>query len=487
MLFVTRPVRADSRERPDGGIEKGWFMVLVLDKRGKPLMPCTERRARLLLSRGRARIHRLVPMVIRVSDRTEASCSLQPLRVKLDPGSKITGMALVRDTDTLDAASGEIKRRATVLMLLELAHRGREISQALTARRGMRRRRRSTLRYRAPRFLNRGNQPPGWLAPSLQHRVNTTLSWVKRLKRWAPVAAISSELVRFDTQALQNPEISGIEYAQGTLFGYEVREYLLEKWGRACAYCDAEGVPLQIEHLCCKARGGSNRVSNLALACGPCNQKKGARAVEDFLAHDEKRLARISSTAQKPLRDAAAVNSTRSALVNALKNLGLPVETSSGGRTKFNRSRLGVLKTHALDAACVGQVDELRGWRIGVLNVKATGRGSYQRTRLNQYGFPRGYLLRAKRVHGFATGDLVKAEVPSGRKAGRYTGRVAIRASGSFNIQPRHGVTEGISHKHCRLLQRSDGYGYQFMASAPGTEVATTTAAMRGRRSASPA
>ncbi len=160
----------------------------------------------------------------------------------------------------------------------------------------------------------------------------------------------------------------------------------------------------------------------------------------------------------------AAVNSTRGALLGALRALGLPVESSSGGRTKFNRTSLGVPKTHALDAACVGQVDSLQGWRRGVLTVKATGRGSYQRTRLTAHGFPRGYLLRVKRVHGFATGDLVKAEVPSGRKAGSYTGRVAIRASGWFNIQTPQGVAQGINHKCCRLLQRSDGYGYEFTA-----------------------
>src|SRR5690606_36956164 len=147
------------------------------------------------------------------------------------------------------------------LSLIELVHRGRQISESLTARRSMRRRRRGNLRYRAPRFLNR-IQPKGWLAPSLQHRVNTSMAWVERLQRWAPIAAFSCELVRFDMQALQNPEISGVQYQQGTLFGYEVREYLLEKWGRKCCYCDVQDAPLNIEHLLARARGGSNRITN---------------------------------------------------------------------------------------------------------------------------------------------------------------------------------------------------------------------------------
>ncbi|MHB1201306.1 MAG: RNA-guided endonuclease IscB [Polaromonas sp.] len=436
--------------------------VFVLDSKGLALMPCTEKRARLLLARGRARVHRLVPMVIRLIDRTANTCALQPLRIKLDPGSKTTGIALVRDIEVIDSTTGEIQRSAAVLNLMELVHRGRQISEALTARRQMRRRRRGNLRYRAPRFLNRGNKQKGWIAPSLQHRVDTTMAWVQRLQRWAPITAISSELVRFDMQALQNPEISGVEYQQGTLMGYELREYLLEKWTRQCAYCDVRDVPLQIEHIRAKAQGGSNRASNLTLACACCNQKKAARPIEEFLAKDTKRLTRILAQAKKPLHDAAAVNATRWTLFNALNSTGLPVELASGGRTRFNRCTLGVSKTHALDAACVGQVGGIQGINQTTLTLKATGRGSYQRTRLDKFGFPRGYLMRTKRVKGFGTGDMVRADVPNGVKAGKHIGRVAIRATGSFNIQTLQGVAQGISHKHCHVTQRSDGYGYFF-------------------------
>ena len=438
--------------------------VFVLDTQGKALMPCTEKRARLLLARGRARVHRLVPMVIRLVDRQIASCALQPLRLKLDPGSKTTGLALVRDAQAIDTQSGEVQTCAVVLNLMELVHRGKQISEALTARRQMRCRRRSSLRHRAPRFLNRGNQKSGWLPPSLQHRVDTSMAWVRRIQRWAPVTALSSELVRFDMQALQNPEISGVEYQQGTLFGYELREYLMEKWHHQCAYCDATDVPLQIEHIRPKAQGGSNRAANLTLACQCCNQKKAARSIEDFLAKDQKRMVKILADAKKSLRDAAAVNATRCALANALKATSLPVELASGGQTKFNRATLGIPKTHALDAACVGKIQTIENWQCPTLTLKATGRGSYQRTRLNKFGFPRGYLMRTKRVHGFGTGDLVCAEVPAGVKAGTHTGRVAIRASGSFNIQSyqdgKSVVVQGISHKHCRIIQRADGYGY---------------------------
>ena len=425
-------------------------MVYVLDKHGRPLMPCTEKRARLLLERRRARVHRFTPFVIRLTDRTQADCELQPIRLKLDPGSKVTGIAVVRE-----AADG-----THVLNLMKLQHRGPVISRALTQWAAYRRNRRSRkLRYRTPRFLNR-TKPTGWLAPSLRHRIETTQAWVNRLMHWTPVAGIAQELVRFDPQAIENPDIQGVEYQQGTLAGYEVREYLLEKWNRKCAYCGAENVPLNIDHIHPKARNGSNRVSNLVIACPACNQAKGARPIEDFLKGKPDVLKRVLAQAKAPLSDAVAVNSTRWALYQALKDTGVAVDVGSGGKTKWSRTRFAIPKTHALDAACVGDLTGLHDWKRPTLTVKATGRGAYQRTRTDRSGFPRGYLLRQKQVQGFATGDRIRAIVPSGKKAGTYTGRVAIRATGRFNVQTPTGLIQGISYRYCRVMQRSDGYGY---------------------------
>jgi len=171
---------------------------------------------------------------------------VHPLRLKLDPGSKTTGLALVND------ASGE------VVWAAELSHRGQAIKGRLDARRGVRRARRQRhTRYRQARFANRRRRS-GWLPPSLESRIANVVTWVKRLQRFCPLATISQEVVKFDTQAIQNPEIAGTEYQQGTLTGYEVKEYLLEKWGRQCAYCEKEDVPLQVEHIYARANGGTN-------------------------------------------------------------------------------------------------------------------------------------------------------------------------------------------------------------------------------------
>ena len=432
--------------------------VFVLDRKHRPLMPCRPARARRLLKSGRARVVKLFPFTIRLTDRLIEDSKLQPVLVKIDPGSRQTGVALVRADE---------KAHHHALFFINLVHRGESIRDALTARRNCRRRRRGNLRHRAPRFLNR-TKPQGWLPPSLRHRVDTATAWVAKLVKLAPVTGIVEELVKFDAQKLQNPEISGTEYQQGTLFEYEVREYLLEKFGRKCVYCGAENVPLNIDHVVPKARGGSNRISNLVLSCVNCNQKKDSQPVEVFLKNRPEVLDRIKRRLKTPLRDAATVNATRWSLFNALKAFGLPVETGSGALTKFNRHTFGVPKEHWLDALCAGRVNGVRYPEgMGILQVRCTGRGSYQRTRVDKYGFPRGCLTRQKRIHGFATGDMVKAVVPSGKKAGTYRGRVAVRARGCFVIQTPEGKVDGIGWRHCRLLSFNDGYGYAWLCPAP--------------------
>ncbi|NCC32446.1 MAG: HNH endonuclease [Chloroflexia bacterium] len=420
-------------------------LVFVLSSDRQPLDPCHPARARQLLTRGKAAIFRRFPFTIILTDRTAAERVTHPHRVKIDPGSKTTGIAVVAE------GTGR------VVWAGELTHRGQQIRDRLSQRRAVRhsRRQRKT-RYRQPRFLNR-RRPEGWLAPSLQHRVETTLTWVNRLRRYAPIAALSVELVRFDTQQMQNAEVSGVAYQQGTLAGYEVRQYLLEKWNRRCAYCHATGVPLQIEHMTPRSRGGSDRVSNLTLACEPCNTRKGTQTAAEF------GYPHLQAQARLPLKDAAAVNSTRWALYQRLVATCLPVEAGTGGRTTFNRTRLGLPKGHWMDAACVGastpEALDTRGVRP--LLIRATGHGSRQMCRMDRFGFPRTSAKQARRVKGFRTGDMVRAVVTTGKKVGTYTGRVAVRASGSFNITTANRTVQGLSYRFVRAIQRNDGYTYQ--------------------------
>jgi hypothetical protein len=419
--------------------------VFVLDRHKRPLMPCSQRRARLLLARKRAVVHRYVPFIIRLKDRCVQESTMQPVVFKIDPGSKTTGLALARVEET---AEGEVHH---AVHLAELTHRGEAVHHALVQRAGYRRRRRSAnLRYRPARFANRKRQP-GWLPPSLLSRIGNVLTWARRYRRWVPLTRIDVERVKFDLALLQNPEVAGVEYQRGNLFGWEIRSYLLEKFQHRCVYCGRENTAFELDHIRPRARGGSNRVSNLALSCHDCNAAKGDRTASEF-GHPE-----VEAQARQPLRDAAAVNATRFALVEALRLLNLPTLTWSGGRTRWNRHRFGVEKTHALDAMCVGELAGVRLPGMRTLAIRAQGRGSYQRTNVDGSGFPRGYLTRTKRIRGFSTGDLVRAQVPDHlRTRGIHLGRVAVRTSGSFRV----GKVDGINATYCSLLQRADGYGY---------------------------
>ena len=410
-------------------------------------MPCHPARARKLLRTRKAAVYRMQPFTIILLERAEGDT--QPIEVKVDPGSKTSGIALATD----------FPRGRTVIWAANLHHRGSAIRAALADRRAFRcgRRARKT-RYRAPRFLNR-TRPAGWLPPSLRARVENVRQLTAKLQARAPIASAAVETVRFDTQALQNPEISGVEYQQGELAGYEVREYLLEKWNRTCAYCDATNVPLDLEHIVPRSRGGSDRPSNLTLACRPCNERKGNQSIEEFLARSPDRLKRIQAQARAPLKDAAAVNATRYAIGEAIKSCGLPTAFWSGGRTKRNRVSQGYAKDHWIDAACVGESGATVRIPEGMvaLEIKATGRGRRRVQGNDRFGFPRGTPRSAKRVQGFQTGDLARLTCTKGQSTGVHVGRIAaIRARGWFVLNKHDRPA-----REFRLLQRADGYDYK--------------------------
>lgn len=423
--------------------------VFVLDKNKKSLMPCHPARARQLLKAEKAAVYRCQPFTIILKER-EGGVT-QPIAVKIDPGSKTTGMALVVD----------FKQGKRVIWAAEITHKGMAIKMRLESRRALRRGRRSRkLRYRPARWRNRRQKfakreraGEKWLPPSLNSRIDNITSWVSRLRKWCPISDISVELVRFDTQKMQNPEISGVEYQQGTLLGYEVREYLLEHWGRRCAYCGAENIPLEIEHIIPKSRGGSNRVNNLTISCHKCNQMKGAQTATEF------GFPKLQPKQRASLYHTASVNATRWVLFEKLKKTGLPVECGTGGRTKFNRTQQKYPKTHWADAACVGESGEhiYIAPNLAPLLIKAIGRGKRKMRGNDRYGFPRGKARKHKRVHDFQTGDLVRADVPRGKNIGTHVGRVTIRATGSFHV----GKIDGISWRYCQKLQCSDGYEYK--------------------------
>ncbi len=440
--------------------------VFVLSNQKQPLMSCKPARARLLLRKGKAAVYRRQPFTIILKERETGEA--QPIEFKADPGSKTTGLALV--------ALFEHGREP--IWAANLQHRGHSIKSSLDSRRAIRRGRRNRkTRYRPARFNNR-TRPQGWLPPSLVSRVKNVENWAARLTRLSPVSEIAVETVRFDSQIMQNPDIEGVQYQQGTLFGTELREYLLYRHNHTCAYCGGQsGDPiLEREHIHPRSKGGSNRVSNQVIACRCCNEAKGNKYPDTWLSElkaSRKRLDKIRATnlgkilqgIRPSMRDMAAVNATRYAIGDALKSTGLPTTFWSGGRTKFNRTNQGYKKDHWIDAACVGETGELVEIPKGQtpLQITALGRGSRQMCRVDRYGFPRTKPKKVKRVQGFQTGDLAHLVQPGGKYAGAYTGRVSVRERGDFDISvvldgKRTKIT-APAHRYT-LLQRDDGYAY---------------------------
>ena len=421
--------------------------VFLLNADKSPLGMIHPARARELQDKKKAAVFRQYPYVLILKN--QVNSIIKPCILKIDPGSKWTGFAI---------QCGE-----EIIFRMELQHRGEIIKLDLQKRAGFRRGRRSrNLRYRIKRFNRR--KPDCWLAPSLRHRLLTVETWIKRFMRYCPITAIEIEQVRFDTQKMNNPEISGVEYQQGTLWGYEVRQYLLEKWGNECAYCGAKNVPLEVEHIKPKSSGGSDRVSNLTLACHCCNQKKGDKNVTEFVK-DKAVLDKILINAKLPLKDVSAVNSTRFAIVETAKKLCNDVKCWTGGRTKFNRCQQGLEKSHSIDAACVGQSgSNIKIKTLRALIVVCKGHGSRQARRANKYGFPA--VQKAKAVFKHATaGDLVRVTIDSDRKnvnKGKYVARVKTPTKNGVEVVIK-GFRVGVSSmRNVSFIQRSDGYAYSF-------------------------
>jgi len=497
-------------------------MVPVLDRRGRPLDPCSEKRARLLLVRGRAVVVGHAPFTIRLRDRSLDESVVHPLVCKVDPGSRTDGVALVRSADESD-----------VLVAASHVEHKLSVSTTMGQRSRYRRRRRSGLWHRKKRFSNRCPAPcascgknavhersrcrpcteakaeridgarPRRLPPSLRARVDETLHAVQEQIKLYPVGAVAVEVARFDTQLLRDSDISGQDYQKGLLYESNLRQYVLDRDGHGCRYCHATGVVLNLDHVVPISRGGAARPDNLVACCIPCNQAKSNRDAAEF-GHPE-----VQAGVDRPLRDAAYMNLTRYEIAGRLADTSLPMSVSHGGVTRANRVRLGLGKDHYVDALCVGDMAEsVRDATNGFLAAaESHGRGSRQRSKAvfskpcwgcgktfsndknkltelkskalkhrNKFcpscreqrvpvdnghrrkSSPVRLYTRQKSSFGFSTGDMVRAEVPSGKKKGVHVGRVGMRASGSFKITVGEVAIDGISHRHCRLLQRGNGW-----------------------------
>ena len=423
--------------------------IFVKSSADNQLMPCHPARARMLISNGKAKCVKVYPFTIKLTERD--SGDLQPVQLKIDPGSRHTGLALV--------LNGEQHNK--VVFGAVLHHKGHLITQKLTSRASLRRGRRARkTRYRPARWSNR-KRPDGWLPPSGMSRVMNLSVWTKKFIGLTNVRAISFEKTKFDTHVMVNPEISGVQYQQGTLAGYSVREYLLEKHKRTCVYCGKTNVPMQIDHIVPRSRGGLDNVSNLTLACSRCNQRKGNMPLQEFLRNKPELVRKVMNGTRRTFSDAAQVQAIRNKSLLELAKFELPLEVSDGARTKFNRTNLGYEKQHWIDAACIGptgaNVVIPNPTVMSILEVTAVGRGNRNVLRCDKYGFPVKQKAKTrKRVNGFQTGDYIRAKVKGKTYRVRMTLKVSLSPQAAFN-------GTGAQLKNCSIIQKNDGYMYKHL------------------------
>lgn len=415
------------------------MLVYVINQYGKPLMPCSARKARVLLKEGKAIVIRREPFTIRL--KFGSSGYKQPITLGVDAGAKHIGLSA--STVKRELYSAEVVLRT-------------DITDLLSTRRELRRARRNRkTRYRQPRFLNRVKaKKQGWLAPTIQNRINAHLKVVDNVCKILPVAKIVVETASFDIQKLKNPDISGIEYQQGEQLNFwNVREYVLFRDNHTCQHCHGKSKDnvLNVHHLESRKTGG-DAPNNLITLCETCHKAYHAGKIK------------LKQTRGQSFKAEAFMGIMRWAFFNKLKEVypTIEIRNTYGYLTKNTRIRLGLPKEHYVDAYCIAK------------NVQAE--------RLNYYWYQRQVRKHNRQIHkltinkggsrkrnqspfevfGYRLFDKVKCKDEIGFIFGR-------RASGSFDIRKLDGtkISAGISYKKLVLISKRKTYLTERRDAAP--------------------
>ena len=419
------------------------IQACVLDRQGKPLMPTTRLgKVYRLLKTQKAHIVSYEPFTIQLDYEPDTQV-IQPMTLGVDSGAIHSGYSVANEHR--EYYSAEVIAR-------------NDISNRLSDRRMYRQNRRSRkTRYRKPRFNNRKNKKKGWLPPSLEQKVAVQVNEIDHIHRYFPIETIIVETAEFDIQKIKNPDISGIEYQQGTLQGYNIRNYLLEKHKRKCFYCGKTVSGFEVEHMLPKSKGGSNRIDNLTLSCHDCNEKKGTLTAEEFIKQTLPVKKAASKLKQLPnekrlFKYMAHMNATRWALYDAIKERYPNVKMTYGYITKYNRIQAGLPKTHHIDAKCITGFSTVPSMSQTVVKVKMRRHNR----QLHRATFSKGHVRKAASlpttVFGFQLYDLVLFNNHRYFIKGR-------RSSGAFALVSIEGLKdENRNYKKLTLLAHTNAY-----------------------------
>ena len=424
--------------------------VYVLNRHGRPLMPCTPAKARHLLDSGKAKVKHRTPFTIQLL--YGSTGYTQKIILGVDAGSKTIGLSASATAEELFSA--EVKPRNDIVDLLS------------TRREFRRARRNRKTRYRKPRFNNRvRNKHKGWLAPSVEVKIQEHITAIKRVCGILPVSKVVVETAEFDLQLLKaiadgKPVPQGEDYQKGEMYGhYNVRQYVLWRDGYTCQCCGAHStkkkeVRLHVHHLESRKTGGDAPDNQITL-CESCHKKlhKGLITEKDF-----KKRKRCST------RDAAFMGIMRATLMKRLRTeLPIPVAETKGYITKATREKLLVLpKSHTNDALTIAQGPQ--GFGVGYfpgivqINKTYTIRPVRHHNRqLHRTTILKGGLRKPNQAEKYVFGYCLFDKVQFNGLDCFIWGR---RATGSFLLRHLNGekVKDGVGYKHLKLLEHSQSY-----------------------------
>ena len=391
--------------------------VYVLSKRGKPLMPCSPRKARRLLDAGRAEVVSRTPFTIRLAMATGES--VQPVTLGVDPGYAHVGLSAISDRKELYAADAKLRTDIVKLNAERAAYR--------------RTRRNRKTWYRKPRFLNR-KKSAGWLAPSIQHKLDSTVRLVEGIKNMLPVSKVVVEVAAFDIQRIKNSDISGVAYQQGEQSGFwNVREYVLFRDGHTCQHCKGKSKDpiLNIHHIESRQTGG-DRPQNLITLCKTCHDQ-----------HHRKEIV-LKVRPSKGFRAETFMTMVRWRLANQLREMGYITGHTYGYRTKSGRIALGLSKSHIHDAFVIagGNGQQRLGDNLFVQQVRKCNRKLFKGARSHIRNTAPRYIKGFQRFDKVCWNDIECF----------VFGR---RSTGYFNLRDLDGnkIHASAKAKECVLLE----------------------------------
>ena len=404
-------------------------MVYVISKNGQPLMP-TENHAkvRILLKNKKAKVIKTCPFTIQLA--YDSTHYTQEITLGVDSGSKHIGLSATTKSKVL--FESDVELRNDIVNLLS------------TRRQNRRTRRNRKTRYRKPRFDNR-RRKEDWLAPSIQNKVNSHLTVIRKVHEILPVTKIVVEVASFDIQKIKNPTISGTEYQQGEQSEFwNVREYVLFRDGHICQCCKGKSKDkiLNVHHIESRKTGG-NAPNNLITLCETCHTGY------------HKGIVKLPKTIHRGMsfKDAAFMGIMRWAFYNKLKEIFPNVSLTYGYITKNTRIRNSLPKEHYIDARCISG------------NPKAISDGTvyYQKkVRCHNRQIHKNTILKGgirKRnqapydVMGFRLFDKVKWKGQSCFIFGRRsTGRMDLRLLDGTKINA------SVGYKNLKLVEMRKNY-----------------------------